>query len=90
MIGLVIGTLVFPRIGDLLGRKKTYLIGLAMHIMLTATLLILRDPNWFYAIIFLMGIEYPARFLVGYIYLSEMCSEFARPIVTSIGLFCVA
>eukprot|EP00347_Sterkiella_histriomuscorum_P014605 403360243 len=90
LIGLVLGTIIFSRVGDLLGRKKTYFIGLLMHVLLSATLLILRDPNYFYAIIFLMGIEYPARFLVGYIYLSEMCSEKSRPIVTSIALFFVA
>ena len=34
-----------------------------------------------------MGIEQPARFIVGYIYLSELCPEKQRPIVTSIGMF---
>ena len=90
LLGMVIGTILFPRIADLVGRRMTYFLGLAMHIMLTATLLILKEPNWFYAIIFLMGIEQPARFLVGYIYLSEMCPEDKRPIVTSIAMFFVA
>lgn len=90
LFGLMIGTILFPRIADLVGRRMTYFLGLAMHIMLTGTLLILKEPNWFYAIIFLMGIEQPARFLVGYIYLSEMCSEEKRPIVTSIAMFLVS
>ncbi|CDW81334.1 solute carrier family member 5 [Stylonychia lemnae] len=89
IIGLVIGTLVFPRVGDIAGRKKTYMIGLAIHILLSATMLILREPKLFYAIIFLMGIEQPARFLIGYIYLSEMCQEKHRPLVLSLAFFVI-
>ena len=90
LFGMGIGSLIFPRLADLVGRRTTYFLGLIMHIILTGCLLVLKDPNWFYAIIFLMGIEQPARFLVGYIYLSELCPERHRPLVTSVALFFVA
>ena len=65
--------------------------GVFMHVMLVSTSFMTTEPSWFYSLVFLMGIEQPARFVVGYVYLSEFCLEkFQRPIVTTIALFFVA
>lgn len=73
--GIVLGMLFFPRMADISGRKSVFFLGVAMHLMLVATTFIVKEAHWFYALVFLMGIEQPARLIVGYIYLSEFCVE---------------
>ena len=89
LAGFSVGMVVFPIISDKLGRKKTFLIGLILHAMLGGTILILKEVTWFYSVVFLMGMEHPARFIVGYIYISELCTSSMRPLFSTAALFCL-
>jgi OCT family organic cation transporter-like MFS transporter 4/5 len=62
-----------------------------LHILLVATSFVTYDLGFFYALVFFMGIEQTARFLIGYIYLSEFCAERTqRPLVTTAANLLVA
>jgi MFS family permease len=64
--------LIFPRLSDIYGRKKVFYIGLGVYLFVVIFLLIFSNLYFYYVLIALMGVGLPARFLVGYIYLSEM------------------
>lgn len=90
--GIILGMLMFPLIADKSGRKVVFFMGVALHLMLVLCTIIVNEAQWFYCLVFLMGIEQPARIIIGYIYLSEFCTESGRQraLVTSIANFLVA
>jgi MFS family permease len=90
LAGILLGSLIFPRVADVSGRKVVFYLGVFMHAILIGVILIVKQAQWFLAILFLMGIEHTARYLIGYIYISEFCLEKHRPLVTSILLFLYA
>lgn len=55
--GLLLGLLIFPKLSDLSGRKAVFFLGVFMHLMLIATTFVVSEVQWFYGIVFLMGLE---------------------------------
>ena len=73
--GIILGLILFPRLADGSGRKRVFYMGVFLHAIIVGTTFITDDVGLFYGLVFLMGVEQVARFLVGYLYLSEFCLE---------------
>lgn len=85
------GMILFPTLADQAGRKTVFYLGVILHILLVATSFVTYDLGFFYALVFFMGLEQTARFMLGYIYLSEFCAEKTqRPLVTTVANLLVA
>jgi MFS family permease len=90
LIGAVIGLCIFPRLSDIIGRKKIFYSGMAAYLILLILLLSVSNLYLYYCLTALNGLGSPARFLIGYIYLGEMLPNKWVPIISSIGIFIVS
>ena len=72
LLGIVIGCSTLTRMGDIVGRKPIYMLGLFMH--LTFTIIVLNITNkWIgYILLCFFGMSVTAKYYVGYTYLLEM------------------
>lgn len=70
-IAVVISCAVFTPLSDSIGRRAVLLIGMAMQFIFSAALLFTTDRNVAYFNIFMVGLNFGARKLVGYIYIME-------------------
>ena len=69
--GLVTGSLIFPRLGDIYGRKSIAVLGNFAHIATGASILLTRSFSLALAMNFSMGFFLAARQFVGYAWLAE-------------------
>ena len=88
--GVVLGTLIFPRLADIYGRKKVFYIGLSIYLTIVGFLLTFTNLYLYYFFIFLMGLGLPARFMIGYVYLNELIPTKYSPYIASLGLFFIS
>lgn len=70
-LGSMFGSLIFPRLSDIYGRKP-FTIGCSfLHIMAGFTILLSNNLFVAYAMIFIQGMCMPARCIIGYVWLTE-------------------
>ena len=69
--GVVIGSLILPRLSDIVGRKKLAILGNLVHLAAVFITLISHSLSLSLMMIFLMGIAMGGRVFVGYIFMSE-------------------
>jgi MFS transporter, putative metabolite:H+ symporter len=69
--GVVIGSLVLPRLSDIYGRRKIAIIGNYMHLIPGSIFLMTQDFYLSLLLIFFMGIAMGGRVFVGYVWMSE-------------------
>lgn len=70
-MGVVIASLIFPRLSDIIGRKKITIIGNIVHLAAVLVALVSRSLNLSLTMMFLMGIAMGGRVFVGFIIMSE-------------------
>lgn len=70
-LGYTFSALIFPRLSDVIGRKKTFCSGFLLHI--AGLIIILYVPYRFaiYLGLFLVGVASTVRTAVGYVYSLE-------------------
>ena len=69
--GVVVSSLIMPRLSDNFGRKKLTLIGTSGHFLCAIGILCSKSLNFSLAMTFLLGFNMGGRVLVGYCWLSE-------------------
>ena len=72
LLGIVVGCSTLTRLGDVLGRKPIYMLGLVMHISFMTGLLISTNVYFSYVLLFIFGLSITSRYYVGYTYNLEM------------------
>jgi MFS family permease len=72
LVGIVVGCSTLTRLGDKLGRKPIYILGLLMHIFFMIGILISTVKTVSYVLLFIFGMSVTARYYVGYTYNLEM------------------
>jgi len=72
LLGVVVGCSTLARLGDIVGRKPIYMLGLGMHIAITCGILWSTSQLITFTLLFLFGMSLTARYYVGYTYLLEM------------------
>lgn len=72
LIGIVIGCSSLTRLGDIVGRKPIYILGLSMHLFFMTGILISTNRMVSYGLLFIFGMSITARYYVGYTYNLEM------------------
>ena len=72
LCGIVIGCMTLTRMGDVVGRKPIYMLGVLMHIGVMCGLLLSTDAYFDFLLVFLFGMSVTARYYVGYAYNLEM------------------
>ena len=92
-VGVVIGSLVLPRLSDIIGRKKITLVGNLVHIFAVLVAIWSHNLNLSLFMIFIMGIAMGGRVFVGFILMSENLPKKDTSLGTSLmfGLdsFCI-
>jgi hypothetical protein len=83
LFGIVVGCVTLARLGDVLGRKPVYLIGLVMHLSLMVGLLLTSNLNLAFLLMFLFGVSLTGRYYVGYTYNLEMQPKSHHVIVST-------
>ena len=69
--GVVLSSLIFPRLSDSIGRKKIALFGVLTHLIGAFCVLISPGLNFSLAMNFVMGFAVGGRVYVGYVWLVE-------------------
>ena len=69
--GVVLGSLILPRLSDIYGRRRIALIGNILHVFSGVILLFSTKFSFALFLIFLMGLAMGARVFVGYVFMSE-------------------
>ena len=72
LAGIIVGTLTLTRLGDILGRKPVYMLGVFMHVGFTMAILMSYNAYLDYALVFIFGLSSTARYYVGFSYLLEI------------------
>jgi len=72
LIGIVIGCSTLTRMGDVVGRKPIYMLGLFMHITFIIIFLNVTNKWIAYALLCFFGMSVTAKYYVGYTYLLEI------------------
>ena len=72
LMGIVVGSVTLTRLGDIYGRKPTYMAGLWMHLTVTISFLFIINVYMLYSLLFLFGLSVTAKLDVGYQYLKEI------------------
>lgn len=72
LMGIVVGCSTLTRLGDKIGRRPVYLIGLFMHLFFMIGILITKNKYIAYGLLFIFGMSLTARYYVGYTYNLEM------------------
>ena len=72
VVGIVVGSLTLTRLGDIYGRKPTYMGGLWMHLTFTISLLLVTNTYLLFGLMFYFGASATAKYYVGFNYLNEI------------------
>lgn len=72
LMGIVIGCSTLTRLGDVVGRKPIFLLGLVMHLGFMVGIIISTNKIISYVLLFTFGMSLTARYYVGYTYNLEM------------------
>jgi MFS family permease len=71
-LGAFMGSFVLPRLSDIVGRKKIFLVGLALYFMVLVAVLFATNFYWMCLLIWLGGVAETGRYYVAYVYAVEM------------------
>lgn len=69
--GIVIGCVTLARMGDLYGRKKVYVFGLCVQLLITLGILVSSSAILDYVLLLVLGWAMSGKQYVGYNYLIE-------------------
>lgn len=69
--GLVLGSLILPRLSDKLGRKKLSALGGMLHVLSSLVILSTSSIQLAFAMIFVSGFAFAGRVFVGYVWMTE-------------------
>lgn len=72
LAGIVVGCSTLTRLGDIYGRKPTYMLGLVMHLIFIVAILNTYNIYVAYFLLFFFGMSVTAKYYVGYTYLLEV------------------
>mmetsp|Transcript_37795 Transcript_37795/g.57859 ORF Transcript_37795/g.57859 Transcript_37795/m.57859 type:complete len:100 (-) Transcript_37795:797-1096(-) len=72
LLGIVVGCATLARLGDVVGRKPIYLLGMVMHIGFMICVLITTNRYVAFVLLFFFGVSLTARYYVGYTYNTEI------------------
>lgn len=72
MCGIVVGCMTLTRMGDVVGRKPIYMLGVVMHIVVMIGLIVSYNAYLDFLLVFTFGMSVTARYYVGYAYNLEM------------------
>ena len=70
--GCFIGSFVFPRLADIIGRRPIFMLGLLTHIGVVIGSLFCTTIKFAYALLFFGGMAETMRYYVAYVYAVEM------------------
>lgn len=70
-IGLVLGSLIVPRISDICGRKKMAILGCSSHFLASMVVLITHSFSHSIFMFFVMGFSMGGRVFAGFVFMSE-------------------
>jgi MFS family permease len=71
LLGVVIGCLTLTRLGDVVGRKPIFMLGMCMQIAITFTIIFMTNEYVAYGLCLLEGISMTGKQYVGYSLLIE-------------------
>ena len=71
IIGIVIGCVTLTRLGDTLGRKPVFIMGMIIQTVSIFIAIVIVNLYIEYAVFFLLGISLTAKVYVGFNYLLE-------------------
>jgi MFS family permease len=74
-VGVVLGSLILPRLSDMVGRKNVMFFGITLHLIPSAVILFTKNLNLALSMVFIMGFAMAGRNFVGYVYLTEHLME---------------
>ena len=83
LAGIVIGCLTLTRLGDIVGRKPIFIIGMLMQITVCITIVFMTNAWAVYGLCLVMGIALTGKQYVGYTYLIENQPKSKQVIVGS-------
>ena len=69
--GVVLGSLIFPRLSDIWGRKKLAALGNALHLISGIVILFSHSLPLALSMNFLMGLGCAGRTFVGYVWMCQ-------------------
>lgn len=72
LCGIVVGCMTLTRMGDVVGRKPIYMLGVVMHIVVMVGLIMSYNAYFDFLLVFTFGMSVTARYYVGYAYNLEM------------------
>lgn len=72
LCGIVVGCMTLTRMGDVVGRKPIYMLGVVMHIVVMIGLIVSYNAYLDFLLVFTFGMSVTARYYVGYAYNLEM------------------
>ena len=85
--GVVTGSLIFPRMGDIYGRKNIAVMGNIGHLATGLSILLSTDISMTVGMNFGMGLSMAARQFVGYAWMAECLCASDMPLATVV-MFC--
>ena len=88
LFGIVIGCMTLTRMGDVVGRKPIYMIGVMMHIGCMCGLIVSVNAILDFLLVFIFGMSVTARYYVGYAYNLEMQPK-SHYILVSTSMFLI-
>lgn len=69
--GLLLGSFVFPRLSDIMGRRKVALVGNILHFVSCFVFMWQKELNFGLFLTFVIGFSMAARAFVGYLFMTE-------------------
>jgi len=88
LFGIVVGCMTLTRLGDVVGRKPIYMLGVTMHIGAMIGILTTHSATIAFVLIFTFGMSVTARYYVGYSYNVEMQPK-SHYILVSTSMFLI-
>lgn len=70
-IGLFLSSLIFPRLGDIHGRKPIFIKYFFIHVIGVLLITIAYNIYWIYIGLFLVGLGSSIRIAIGYVFVFE-------------------
>lgn len=72
LIGTFVGSFVFPRLADIVGRKPIFMFGLVLYIIDTVGFIFCTNLYLCYFLLFIGGLAETGAYYVAYVYCVEM------------------